>query len=310
MPEAVLIVGTGALACLFAARLAAQGVKVTMLGTWREGLAALRQHGVMLVQPDGSQQAYPVTVIDDPKEGQGAKYALVLVKAWQTERAAKQLAECLAEDGLALTLQNGLGNQEMLAKFLGDDRVALGVTTTGATLLSSGRVRPGGEGVISLGSHPRLKPLSDCLESAGFNLKVLDDVDTLIWSKLVINAAINPVTALLRSPNGHILERASARELSADLANEVAAVATAQKIPLSFEDPVAAAEDVAHRTAVNNSSMFQDIQRGAPTEIDAICGEVVAYGEKLGVPTPANRTVWQLVRAVREGYKNKENQHV
>lgn len=301
MSEAVLIVGTGALACLFAARLAAQGVAVTMLGTWREGLAALRQHGVMLVQTDGSQQSYPVTVIDDPKQAQGAKYVLVLVKAWQTERAAKQLADCLHPEGLALTLQNGLGNRETLAKHLGKERVALGVTTTGATLLSSGRVRPGGEGVISLGKHPRLDPLADSLGNAGFNLKVLDDVDTLIWSKLVINAAINPVTALLRASNGQILDRPSARLLSADLALEVAAVASAQDVPLSFDNPVEAAEDVARRTSANNSSMFQDIQRGAPTEIDAICGAVVAYGEKLGVDTPANRTVWQLVRAVREG---------
>lgn len=301
MPDSILIVGTGALACLFAARLAAQGVAVTMLGTWREGLAALRQHGVMLVQPDGSQQAYPVTVIDDPKDGEGAKYALVLVKAWQTERAAKQLAGCLAPDGLALTLQNGLGNYESLIEHLGEERVALGVTTTGATLLSSGRVRPGGEGVVSLGTHPRLEPLCESLEKAGFNIKVLDDVDTLIWSKLTINAAINPVTALLRAPNGQILDRPSARELSADLANEVAAVAAAQEIPLSFEDPAAAAEDVARRTAENNSSMFQDIQRGAPTEIDAICGAVVEYGKKFGIDTPANRAVWQLVRAVREG---------
>jgi len=304
MTDSILIIGTGALASLFAARLAAKDTAVTMLGTWREGLAALRQHGVMLVQRDGSQLSFPVSATDDPKECKGAKYAIVLVKSWQTERAAKQLAECLTKDGVALTLQNGLGNQEALAKELGEERVALGVTTTGATLLSSGRVRPGGEGVVSMGAHPRVEPLVNLLREAGFNVEVLDDVDTLIWGKLVINAAINPMTALLRVPNGELLERESARLLSADLAREVEAVANAQDIKLAFDDPVGVSEMVMEKTATNNSSMFQDIQRGAPTEIDAICGAVVEVGERLGVETPVNRVLWHLIRALREAKKD------
>jgi 2-dehydropantoate 2-reductase len=300
MSESILIVGTGALASLFAVRLAAKGNAVTMLGTWREGLAALRQHGVMLVQPDGSQQAYPVFATDDPKDCKGAKYALVLVKSWQTRRAAVQLARCLADEGVALTLQNGMGNQEALAKELGEERVALGVTTTGATLLSSGRVRPGGEGIISIGSHPRVDPLVKLLREVGFNVEVLDDVDSLVWGKLVVNAAINPMTAILGIPNGELLARDSARRLSADLAREVAVVAKAQDIQLAFDDPVAVSEMVMEKTATNNSSMYQDIQRGAPTEVDAICGAVVAVGEKIGVKTPANRALWLLIRALRE----------
>ena len=117
----------------------------------------------------------------------------------------------------------------------------------------------------------------------------------------MINAAINPITALLRVSNGTLLTRASARQLSADLANEVAQVAIAQKIKLSFDDPVAAALEVAERTASNHSSMFQDIQRGAPTEIDAICGEVVKKGKELGVATPVNYSVWKLINAIIEG---------
>jgi 2-dehydropantoate 2-reductase len=224
----------------------------------------------------------------------------VLVKSWQTERAAAQLAECLSEDGVALTLQNGLGNKEALEAALGAERVALGVTTTGATLLSSGRVRPGGEGVISIGEHPRLEPLLDVLKTAGFNVEVLSDVDTLIWGKLVINAAINPMTAILRVSNGELLQRPSARQLSADLAREVEAVAHAQNISLAFDDPVGASETVMEKTATNNSSMFQDIQRGAPTEIDAICGAVVEVGERVGVETPVNYAVWKMVKAAVE----------
>jgi 2-dehydropantoate 2-reductase len=303
------------LASLFAAKISATGIPVTMLGNWKEGLAALRLYGVTLVQPDGKQKAYPIRVVDDSSDCVGMKYALVLVKSWQTARAAKQLKKCLSDDGIAVTLQNGLGNREILESILGEERVALGVTTTGATLLSSGRVRPGGQGLISLGEHPRLEPIREYLKSAGFKLETIKNTDTLIWSKLVVNAAINPITALLKVSNGSLLSRASARQLSADLAKEVASLASAQGIQLSFKNPVAAAEKVAKGTENNHSSMYQDIQRGAPTEIDAICGEVVRLGKELGVQTPVNYTVWKLINAIIEGlnmgiekeYKGKSN---
>lgn len=305
LPASVLIVGTGALACLFGARLSAHGVQVTMLGTWREGLAALRMYGVTVVQADGRQQSYPVRVVESPAKCREAHYALALVKSWQTERAARQLADCLAEDGLALTLQNGLGNYETLTSALGAERVAQGVTTTGATLLSSGRVRPGGEGVVSIGAHPRLEPLFALLRSVGFQVEVLEDVQALVWGKLVVNAAINPLTALLQMTNGGVLSRPSARQLSADLAREVAAVARAQGIQLAHSDPVLVAKGVAERTATNHSSMYQDILRGAPTEIDAICGAVVKSGEELNIPTPANYAMWKLIHAVVEGFEDQ-----
>jgi 2-dehydropantoate 2-reductase len=297
LKQPILIVGTGALATLFAARLSAAGHPVTMLGTWKNGLRALHENGARLVDASGVEKAYPVEVTKNPADCKGARYALVLVKAWQTERVARQLAECLAEDGLALTLQNGMGNRELLAGTLGLPRVALGVTTTGATLLGPGLARAGGEGVTSVEAHPRLGPLEAALTGAGFKVQVVNDANALIWGKLVVNAAINPLTALLRVPNGELLQRPAAHLLMQVLAQETAAVATAQGIHLPFEDAVRAAEDVARKTASNHSSMFQDVRRGAPTEIDAICGAITRTGEKLGIPTPVNRVCWHLTRA-------------
>jgi 2-dehydropantoate 2-reductase len=219
------------------------------------------------------------------------------VKAWQTEHVAEQLKTSLAADGLAVTLQNGLGNLETLARSLGRDRVALGTTTTGATLLGPGLVRPGGEGVVTIERKEGLGPMEAALRSAKFNVRIVDDAQSLIWGKLVINAAINPLTALLRAPNGRLLEIPAAHDLMKALATEVAQVAGAEHIPLPFADPVAAAEDVARRTAPNHSSMLQDILRGAPTEIDAICGAVVRIGQKHRLESPVNWTCWKLIKA-------------
>jgi 2-dehydropantoate 2-reductase len=294
----ILIVGTGALATLFAARLTQAGCHIAMLGTWKEGLDALGKNGARLVDANGKEHQFSVQVTNNPQECIGIKHALVLSKAWQTERVAHQLVECLAEEGVAITLQNGLGNRETLAQSLGLDRVALGTTTTGATLLGPGLARAGGEGVISIEQHPVLGPVEEALRAAKFNLHIVEDAQSLIWGKLVINAAINPLTALLRVPNGQLLERPSARRMMSALAHETAQVASAENINLPFTDPVAAAEEVARKTGANHSSMLQDVLRGAPTEIDAICGVVVKAAQKHHIHTPANWACWNLVRAL------------
>lgn len=297
--QPVLIAGSGALGCLFAARLAAAGHAVYMYGSWAEGLAALNTRGVTLVRVDGIEQTYAVTASQRAADFAGARTALVLVKAWQTERVAAQLREALAVDGLTLTLQNGLGNREQLVAALGAERVAYGVITTGATLLGPGRVRWAGEGTITLGTHARLGDLPDDLQAAGFKVATVDDVNSVAWSKLAINAAINPLTAVLDIPNGELASNPGLRQLSAALADEVAAVAAKQNIKLNFADPAAAALDVAQRTAVNLSSMLQDVRRGALTEIDAICGAVVRAGQQAGVPTPMNDSMWKLVTTMQ-----------
>jgi len=296
--ENFLIVGTGALASLFAARLSQAGYSITMLGSWKAGLEALQSHGVRLLDSSGSEHQFSVHATSDPRECRGVKHALVLVKAWQTEQAAGQLRECLVDDGLAVTLQNGLGNREALARSLGASRVALGVTTVGATLLGPGLVREGGEGILSMERHRALGPIEAAMSSANFNVNVVEDAQSLIWGKLVINAAINPLTAILRVPNGNLLNISSAREMMAALAKEAARVAEAENVPLPFPDPVVAAEDVARRTAANHSSMLQDVLRGAPTEIDAICGAAVKIGQKHGIRMPANWACWKLVKAI------------
>src|SRR5690349_18998981 len=164
----ILIVGTGALATFFAARLAQAGTQISMLGTWKAGLEALRKEGARLMDTDGIEHRFEVQATDEPREYGGVKNVLVLVKSWQTEYVANQLKECLPDDGLVVTLQNGLGNYETLSQTLGSQRVALGATTTGATLLSPGLVRAGGEGIISIERHQALGPIEEALRSAIF----------------------------------------------------------------------------------------------------------------------------------------------
>ncbi|MCB0103196.1 MAG: 2-dehydropantoate 2-reductase [Anaerolineales bacterium] len=298
MKENILLVGTGALSTLFAARLSEAGHQVSMLGTWKDGLQSLNQFGARVSDPNGHERSFQVHATDNPADLSEIRHAIVLVKSWQTKRVAEKLKRILAPDGIVLTLQNGLGNRETLARDLGAGRVALGITTTGATLLGPGLVKVGGEGTISLEQNQALGPLEAALRSSNFNLQVVPDARSLIWGKLVINAAINPLTAILRVPNGELLSHPWARKAMRALALEAADVAAAENVGLPFDNPIEAVEDVAYKTANNISSMFQDVRRGAPTEVDAINGAVTRRGEKRGIQTPYNRSCWQWVRSM------------
>lgn len=302
--DPLLIVGTGAMACLFALHLSAASVPVTMLGSWPEGVSALRERGVCLVNSDGSEKTYFVEVISGHQAGDHYGLAVVLVKSWQTGRAARQLAGWLAPDGVALTLQNGLGNLDILAHTLGEDRVAQGVVTMGAFLSGPGRVIFGGEGEITLQTGARMDDFHSMFSKAGFPVKTTEDLTALIWRKLVINSAINPLTAILQVPNGELLSRPSLTLLSL-VARESAAVASELGINLGQADPVQMVEQVARNTAQNLSSMLQDVQRGAQTEIDAINGAITRLGVETGIPTPINHALWLLVKAIVDRKKGQ-----
>jgi 2-dehydropantoate 2-reductase len=295
----ILIVGTGAMALLFGSRLAAAGQQVTLLGTWKKGLKALKDQGIRVIE-EGVEDYYPVDVIDDIDGIKNVRLALVLVKSWQTERAAGQLSKILDSDGIALTLQNGLGNLNILSTILGNERTAQGVTTYGATLVAPGVVRPAGEGLISLQKHTRLTEIRNNFQDAGLSVQEVADLSGMVWEKLIVNVAINPLTALLDVENGKLLLSKYSREIMARAAEEAAAVAVKSGIKLRKFEPKELAESVAAATAKNFSSMLQDVRRGAPTEIDALCGEVVSRGKAVNVLTPTNYLLGHLVKTKLE----------
>ena len=293
----ITVIGIGALGSLFAARLY-DVIPVTMLGHWPEQITAINQHGLTLIQPDGRRRTYPVPITNNPTHVPPADLAFILVKSSQTEQAAHLAQTVLKPDGLALTLQNGLGNGEKLTAVLGQDRVIQGVTSEGAAMQTPGVVRHAGHGQTHLAEQPRTTPIVALLRQAGFQVESSQNVDSLLWGKLAINTAINPLTAVLRVPNGYLAENEAAQAVMAAAARETAEVAAARGIHLPYPDAAQQALSVAQATAANHSSMLQDILRGAPTEIEAICGEVIRYGRRHVVPTPINEALYHLVRAL------------
>jgi 2-dehydropantoate 2-reductase len=166
-------------------------------------------------------------------------------------------------------------------------------------------VRHAGEGSIHLapppGSSELFLPVVDLLQKAGFAAEVAEDVDSLVWGKLAVNAGINPLTAVLNVPNGYLVEHEATRAVMLAAAQETETVAAARGIQLPYPDAGERVLAVARATAQNRSSMLQDLGRGSRTEIDAICGPVVTLGEEAGVETAVNRQLFTWIKQIEAG---------
>jgi 2-dehydropantoate 2-reductase len=297
----ITIIGIGAMGCLFGVYLS-RAANVTLLGHWPEQVAALRQDGLRLLGPEGQTSHYWLNVTTSADQAPAADLVLILVKSYQTGAAATAAAQVLAPDGVVVTLQNGLGNVEQLTAVLDPTRVTLGITAQGATLLQPGRLRHAGHGPTHLVQTEQtavpLRHLAQLLQQAGLETHLVEDANGLVWGKLAVNAAINPLTALLNVPNGFLAQNPTARKFMFAAAREAAAVAQGLGITLPYPDAAQRALQVAQATAANYSSMCQDVQRGRPTEIEAICGSIVRYGRQLGLPTPVNQRLLSLIRSI------------
>jgi 2-dehydropantoate 2-reductase len=293
------IIGAGALGSVIGFHLAASN-NVILIDLWQEHINAINTHGLCCVADDSEQIRFlPATT--DPALVEPVPVALITVKAAQTSWAATVAAQILQPDGVAYTLQNGLGNAELLAHQLGTQRVGQGVTTLGATLVAPGRVRLAGRGTTTFSATPSLSTayaIADAFRVCSLPASVSTDLVGLVWSKLIVNVGINALTAILRVPNGALATIPAASKLVRRAVEEAVAVAQAAGITIGLADPVAETLAVAQATAANWSSMLQDILRGAPTEIETINGAIVREGQRLGVPTPFNSFLCDLITAL------------
>ena len=305
MTMRIAVVGAGAMGSLFGGKLSAVA-KVMLLDPWAEHVAAMQRDGLRITELDGSGTTISVSATADPAAVPEADLAIIFVKAHATGQASQWANSFLASDGLALTLQNGVGNAETMAEVLGAGRVVAGVTSHGATLLGPGRVRHAGFGPTHIAARPeiagKLADVAIVFEQAGFEVHLSDDLDSLVWGKLIINIGINALTGILRVPNGQLVEIPAASELMAQAVEEAVAVCRARGIALPYDDPLGRVQEVARATATNRASMLQDVLRGVPTEIGVINEAIVREGKRLGMPIPVNEFIVTTIRAIEGSY--------
>ena len=299
----IAIIGVGAMGSLFGYLLHLSGYSPWLLDNCKERVATIRREGLTVEDQAGTHRCYLKHITVDPEEIGVADVVIICVKSYDTEVALRGARALLGGETAVLTLQNGLNNLEKIVSVTGQKRVVGGATAHGATLLGHGYIRHAGSGGTVIGAlkgeeFKEIGMIKEVLDSSGISTTVTDDVEATIWSKLIVNAAINPLTALTRLNNGELIEHSALHEVQQKIIDEACAVARAKGVTIHYHDPMGEVRKVCRATSSNRSSMLQDIVRGKKTEIDYINGAIVEEGRNCHVPTPYNSIVVKLVSAL------------
>ena len=297
----IVVFGAGAMGSWIGALLARAGHDVTLVGR-KDHVAVVAARGLE-VSGKTTLTAHPRAVVH-ASEAAVPDLLILAVKAYDSERALQDARPLMGQRTRVLSMQNGLGNVERIADALDERQVFAAVTTHGVTFVEPGHVRHAGTGYFLVGSpyneHAAARELAAMFASAGLDAEPTDRIVGEIWAKVVVNASINPLTAISGLHNGALLELPHLRELMQRVVEEAIDVARAEGAPLPDDDMLLRARRVAELTATNKSSMLQDVERGRRTEIDSICGEIVARGLRHNVDTPVNMTLRALVKGIEE----------
>jgi 2-dehydropantoate 2-reductase len=304
----IAVVGAGAMGSLFGAMLAEAGNEVWLYDVWAEHVQTINKNG-LTIEREGQTRTLSIKATTAPEQIGQAQLVIIFVKSTHTASAAETARKLAGSDGAVMTLQNGMGNADILSEFLDPERVLAGTTSHGATMLGPGSIRHAGIGATTIGAwagtelgRERARKFSDFLTKIGIATEAVDDVRSVLWNKLLINIGINAITALTSIKNGQILDLEITRELSRNAVEEAMKIAGEMNITVR-KDAVDHVYAVAKATAVNRSSMGQDVDNKRQTEIGTINGFIVREAKRLGLKAPVNETLTALIQTLEYHYK-------
>jgi 2-dehydropantoate 2-reductase len=292
-PMSVAVMGAGAVGCYYGGMLARAGHTVTLIGR-PQHVQAVQAQGLRM-QTLSFDEAVPLRASTDASAVRGADLVLFAVKSPDTEAAGEQMRPHLAPGALVLCLQNGVDNAERLRAVLPDHAVAAAVVYVATEMAGPGHLRHHGRGELVIEPSIHSEAAAQALVAAGVPTEISDNVRGALWAKLVLNCAYNALSAVGRIAYGELVQRPGVTDLMADVVAECQAVAAADGVNIPG-DVAAAVRRIAETMPTQYSSTAQDLMRGKPSEIDHLNGYVVRRGAALGVPTPANRAMWVVVK--------------
>ena len=307
-PMKIAVVGAGAMGSLFGAMLAEAGNDVWLYDVWPEHVHTINQNGLR-IEREGKTRTVEIKATADDRQIGRAELVIIFVKSSQTNLAAQTAKAMAGSDGTVMTLQNGMGNADVIAEFIKPQRILAGTTSHGATLLGPGSIRHAGCGPTTIGTWSRADAgmqraghVAEFFNQAGIKTESVADVRPVIWNKLLINIGINAITALTNIKNGQILDLEITRELIGEAVGEAMNVARAKNVEV-LDDALDRVFKVAEATAHNRSSMGQDVDNQRQTEIAAINGFIVREAKRLGLEAPVNFALTALIQTLEYHYK-------
>jgi 2-dehydropantoate 2-reductase len=302
----IAVMGTGGVGGYFGARLAGAGHEVAFVARGRQ-LEALRAKGLRVESPLGDLHLPAVEVTDQPAEIGPVDLVLFTVKLWDTLEAAESIKPLLGEGSAVVSFQNGVVKDDILRDALGAGHVIGGVTYVAATIAEPGVIRHSGTlqklvfGEYDGSLSPRVRQFRDACADSGIDAETSEKIEQAIWEKFVFLVGLSGTTSLARSVIGPIRSNPRSRAFLHDVMAEVVQVALAQGVPLPVDyadERLAFADQV---PASMTSSMHHDLERGNRLEVGWLSGDVVERGARLGVATPCNRAIFDILSIYSEG---------
>ncbi|UCE09796.1 MAG: 2-dehydropantoate 2-reductase [Candidatus Thorarchaeota archaeon] len=297
----IVVMGSGAIGCLYGGLLKLSGNEVTLVGRKRH-IESVNERGLILKGVFGDHVIH-VEATENASDIKSCDIVLITTKSYDTVAAAQEIAHLVEGGASVVCLQNGLGTELLVSDTLESDRVLRATTCVGALMTDDGEVTATGKGLTEVGSHipsnmNLVQQVVDILSRAGFDVIPSDNIEGVVWTKTIVNCGLNPIAALTGMKNGEIHGDMRLRELVVRLVEEAARVAEALDVRLSTDDPIRYTLGTAKATSDNTNSMLQDICSCKRTEIDAITGEVIRLAKELDVSTPYSESVYALVKAL------------
>jgi 2-dehydropantoate 2-reductase len=301
----IVIMGAGAMGSLFGGHLARSEEEVWLVGNRKEKIDAILSVG-LTIEKNEKTQIIRVNATSDVASVGKADLVIFFIKTYHTEKAVSNALVLQKEDTTFLTLQNGLGNEDVICKKVNRSNVMLGVTNHGATLIRPGYIRHAGWGKTYIGEldgkiTDRATHIAQIFSSVGIETKVSPNIHDLVWNKLLTNVGINALTALTGLKNGQLLDYPETLRLMEALVSEASEVARKKGIQIE-KNPIDKVKAIAEATRKNRSSMGQDFDYRRRTEIDAINGVVVREAERLGISAPYNQMITDLVKVIEKNF--------
>lgn len=298
----VAVVGCGAMGSVYAALLADAGHEVWAIDSWKEHVEAMRAKGLRLEGASGDRTV-KVNATTDAADAGPCDLAILATKAMHVEKAAQSMAPLIGKDTMVLSIQNGLGGPDTAARVLGRERVMVGVVGGfGASMKAPGHAHHNGWELVRLGefSGPvsaRLRKVEDVWKSGGFKVKCFDDIDQLVWEKLICNVCYSGTCSVTERTILEVMQDPDTWIVASGCATEAYNVARARGIRLDFDNPVAYVRAFGEKIPNARPSMLLDHMAGRMSEIEAINGAIPPAAKAVGVAAPYNEVISALVRA-------------
>jgi 2-dehydropantoate 2-reductase len=295
----IAVIGAGAIGCLFGGRLQRAGHRILLIHHRKAVAASIDRNGVIIREPSGKVVCAHIRTRTKLSRLDKPELVLVTVKAYDTESVAALLKKSMSPNVPVLSLQNGLGNTDALQRRLGPDSIIAGTTTEAAMTTGPGRVVHTGSGITWLGEmngkfSERCLTIRRLFRGAGFATIISNNINGVLWSKAIVNSAINPISAITHVKNGDLNKSLELRQIAFNLIDEGSVVARANGILLK-PSPIRLLVRVLALTSMNKSSMLQDIEAGRRTEIKQLNGYLSHVGRRVKVSTPFNELLTNLL---------------